>query len=148
MTGFIQLGCCRHVGQEIIVCVHIKGQPIQVFMEYFDYHPLEGEKFQLVCRVVGLSLAQAPTGIGYYSICAILMDLVENSFQTRPTGINVELERLGEICISKNGCCGTQSFQIIKGLLAPVVPLDDSLFSCQYSHPKSTCAGVRLPAQI
>ena len=45
-------------------------------MECFDYCPLEGKKFQLVGRIVGISLAQAPTGIGYYSIFAILMGLV------------------------------------------------------------------------
>ena len=99
MIGCIQLGCCKHVGQGIVVCIYIKGQPIQIFMEFFDYHPLEGEKFQLVCRVVGLSLAQAPTGIGYYSICAILTGLVENSSQTRPMGISVELEMSDEVCI-------------------------------------------------
>ena len=97
MTGCIQLGSCKHVGQGIIVHVDIKGWPIQVFMEFWGYCPLEGKK--LVCWVVGLSLAQAPTGIGYYSICAILTGLVENSSQTRPTGISVELEWSGEICI-------------------------------------------------
>ena len=65
MTGCIQLGCCKHVGQGIVVCVCIKG-PLQVLMEFFDYFPLEGEKLQLLCRVVGLSLAQAPTDIDYY----------------------------------------------------------------------------------
>ena len=75
-------------------------------MELSNYLPLEGEKFQLVCWVVGLSLAQAPTGIGYNSICAILMGLMENSSQTRSTGISVELERLGEIHIGKNRCGG------------------------------------------
>ena len=78
-------------------------------MELSDYHPLEGEKFQLVCGVVGFSLGQASTGIGYYSICAILMVLVENSSQTRPTGSSVELERLGVVCLGKNRCSGAVS---------------------------------------
>ena len=97
-------------------------------MESLDYHPLEGEKLQLVCWVVGLNLAQAPTGIGYYSICGILVGLVENNTEARSTGISVELERSGEICIGKNrhGC--TQSFQVIKGLLAFTVPLNGGLF--------------------
>ena len=77
---------------------------------------------------MGLSLAQAPTCIGYYSVYAILMALVENSSQTRPTGISVELERSGEICVGKNRCSGTQSLQVIKGLLAHAVPLNGSLF--------------------
>ena len=108
-------------------------------MECFDYCPPEGEKFQLVCRAVGLSIAQAPTGIGYYSICAILVGLVENSSQTRPTGISVELERSGEIHIGKNGCCGTQSFQVIKGQLAPAVPLDGSLSLPAFSPKVNSC---------
>ena len=97
-------------------------------MEFFDYHPLGGKKFQLVGRIVRLNLAQAPTGIGYYSICAILVGLVENNSQTSPTGISVELKRSGEICLGKNGCCSTQSFQVTKGLLTPAVPQDGSLF--------------------
>ena len=97
-------------------------------MEFFHYCPFKGEKFQLVCRVMGLSLAQAPTGIGYYSICAILMSLVENSSQPTPTGISVELEGSGEICIDKNRHHGTQSVQVIKGLLAFIVRLNGNLF--------------------
>ena len=57
----------------------IKGWPIQVFMEFPDHCPLEGEKLQLVSWVVGLSLAQAPTGIGYDSFSAVLPGLVEDS---------------------------------------------------------------------
>ena len=55
------------------------------------------------------------------------MGLVEDSSQARPKGISVELERLGEVHISKNRCNGTQSLQIIKGLMAPVIPLNGSL---------------------
>ena len=55
------------------------------------------------------------------------MGLVEDSSQARSTVINVELERLGEVHISKNRCHGTQSLQVIKGLLVPVVPWDGSL---------------------
>ena len=100
----------------------------QVFMEFFDYHTLEGEKFQLVYRAMGLSLAQGPTGICYYSICAILTGLVENSSQTRPRVISVELEGSHEICIDKNRHGGMQPLQVIEGLFAPAVPLDGSLF--------------------
>ena len=147
MTCCIQIGCCEQIGQWIVVYVHIKGQTIQVFMECFDYHPLEGEKFQLVYWVVGLSLAQAPTGLGYYSICAILMGLIENSYQTRPIDISVEPERLGKICIGKNRCSGTQSFQVIIGLLAFAAPLDGSLFLPAFS-PALIHARVGLPAWI
>ena len=78
MIGCIQLGCCKDVGQGIIVCLHIKVNPYKYSWNFFDYCPLEGQKFQLVCWVVGLSLAQVSTGISYYSIHAILMGLVEN----------------------------------------------------------------------
>ena len=110
-------------------------------MECFDYHPLEGIKFQLVCRVVGFSLSQAPTSIGYYCICAIFMGLVKNSSQTRTTSISVELERLGEICISKNRCGGTQTLQIIKGLLAPVIPKMAAFFLLVFSPEVNSCRG-------
>ena len=78
--------------------------------------------------VMGFSLAQASFGIGYHSICAILVGLVEDCSQTRTTGINVKLEWLGEICICKNRYHGTESLQFIKGLLTPAVPLDGSFF--------------------
>ena len=69
-----------------------KVNPYKYFVEFFNYCPLEGEKFQLVCGVVGFSLGQAPTHIGYYSICAILAGLVENRSNARPTSISVQLE--------------------------------------------------------
>ena len=97
-------------------------------MEFFDYHSLEGKKFQLVCGVMGFSLGQAATSIGYCCICAIFVGLVEGSSQARPTSMSVELERLGEICINKNRYGGTQSLWVIKGLLVPVVPLNGGLF--------------------
>ena len=46
----------------------------------FLYHsPLEGEELQLVYWVVGFSLAQASTGIGYHCFGAILLSLIEDS---------------------------------------------------------------------
>ena len=57
----------------------IKGWPIQVFVEFLDHFPLEGKKLQLVSWVMGLSLAQASTGIGYDSFDAVLPALVEDS---------------------------------------------------------------------
>ena len=110
-------------------------------MELFNYHPLEGKIFQLVCRVMAFGLGQAPTSISYYCAYAIFMGLVENSSQARLTSISVELERLGEIGISKNRCSGTQSLQIIKGLLAPVVPLNGSLVLLVFSPEVNLCRG-------
>ena len=57
----------------------IEGRPIQVFMEFLNHCPCEGEKLQLVSWVMGLSLAQASTGIDYDSFSAILPGLVEDS---------------------------------------------------------------------
>ena len=94
MTGCIQLGHHKDIDQRIIICVHIECQPVQVFVEFFNYHPLEGEKLQLVCRLMGLSLGQAPTSISYYCVCAIFVGLVDDRSQARPTGISVELKGL------------------------------------------------------
>ena len=60
-------------------------------MVFFDYCPLEGNKFQLVYGVMGFGPGQAPPSIDYYCICAIFMGLVEDSSQARPTSISVEL---------------------------------------------------------
>ena len=127
MTGCIQLGCHKDICEGVVVSVHIKGQPIQVLMEFLNHCPLEGEKLQLVCWVVGFSLAQASTSIGYYCFGAILSGLVEDSSQTSATSISIKLEWLGEVCICRNRCHGTESLQVIKGLLTPTVPLNGSL---------------------
>ena len=134
MTGCIQLGCCKHVCERVIVSVHIEGQPIIVLMEFLNHCPLEGKKLQLVRWVVGFSLAQASTGVGYYYFSAILLGLIDNSSQTSATSISMKLEQLGEVCICKNRCCGTESLQVIKGLLTPTVPLNGSLLlSCIFT---------------
>ena len=77
---------------------------------------------------MGFGLGKAPTSIGYYCIHAILMGLVEDNSQARPTSNSVELERLAEVCIGKDRCCGAQPFQVIKRQLAPVILLNGSLF--------------------
>ena len=127
VTGCIQFSCCKDVSQGVVISINIKGQPIQIFVEFFDYCPFEVKTFQLVCGVMEFGLGQAPPDTGYYSICVILMGLVENSSQARPTDISMEPERLGEICKGKIGHCGTQTLQVIKGLLVPVVSLNGSL---------------------
>ena len=127
MTGCIQLGCSKHVCERVVVSVHIEGQCIQVLMEFLDHCPFEGEKLQLVCWVVGFSLAQASTGMGYYCFSAILSGLIEDSSHTSATIISMKLEWLGEVCICKNRCHGTESLQVIEGLLTPTVPLNGSL---------------------
>ena len=48
-------------------------------MEFLNHCPLEGKKLQLVSWVVGLSLVQASTGLGYDSFSVILPGLVEDS---------------------------------------------------------------------
>ena len=96
-------------------------------MEFLDHCPLEGKKLQLVCWVVGLGLAQASTGIGYYCFSAVLSGLIEDSSKTSAKSISMKLEWLGEVCICKNRCCGTESLQVIKSLLTPTVPHNGSL---------------------
>ena len=114
--------------------MNIEGWPIQVFVEFLDHCPLEGKKLQLVSQVVGPSLAQAPTGIGYDTFGAILPGLVEDSSQAHATGISVKLEGVRKIGICKYRHCGREFLQVIKGLLTPAVPLDGSLFlACIFS---------------
>ena len=57
-------------------------------MEFLNYSPFKGEKFQFMGQVVGFCLCQAPTSIGYDCIHTILMALIEE----RPTSIGVELK--------------------------------------------------------
>ena len=96
-------------------------------MEFLDHCPLEGEKLQLVCWIVGFGLAQASTGIGYYCLGAILSGLIEDSSETSATSISMKLEWLGEVCIHKNRCHGTESLQVIEDLLPPTVALNGNL---------------------
>ena len=77
---------------------------------------------------MGFGLCQAPTSIGYDCIHTILTGLVEDSSQVRPTSIGVELKRHGEVHLGKDRRSGAQPFQVIKGLLAPVLPPNGSLF--------------------
>ena len=127
MTVCLQLGYHKHVCEGVVISVHIEGQPIQVLMEFLCHSPLEGEKHQLVCWVMGFGLAQASTSVGYYCFSAILSGLIEDSSQTSATSISMKLEWLGEVCICKNRCHGTESLQVIKGLLTPTIPLNGSL---------------------
>ena len=127
VTGCTQFGCHEHICKRVVVSIHIKGWPIQVLVEFLNHCPLEGKKLQLVCWVVGFGLTQASTGIGYYCFGAILSGLIEDSSQTSATTISMEFEWFGEICIPKNRCHGTESLQVITGLLTPTVPLDGSL---------------------
>ena len=126
VAGCVQLCCHEHICHGFVVSIHIEVWPIQALMKSLNHCPLEGKKLQ--CWVVGFGLAQASTGIGYYCFGAILSGLIEDSSQTSATSISVELEWLSEICICKNKCHGTESLQVIKGLMTLAVPLDGSLF--------------------
>ena len=76
-------------------------------MEFLNDCPLEGKKRQPVCWVVGFSLVQASTGIGYYIFGTVLSSLIEYS---------------------------SESLQVIKGLLTPTVQLNGSpLFACIFT---------------
>ena len=63
-------------------------------MEFLDHSPLEGEELQFVGRVMRFSLCQTPAGIGDDSTCTIIMSLIEDSPQARPTSISVEFKSL------------------------------------------------------
>ena len=96
-------------------------------MKFLGHSPLKVEKLQFIGGVTGLSLCQTPTGIGNDGISPIIKSLIEGSPQTRPASISVQFKRLHKIGVGKNGCCGTQVLQVIKGPLAPAVPGDGCL---------------------
>ena len=56
---------------------------------------------------MGLSLGQTLVGIGDDGISPIVMGLVEDSPQARPTNISLKPEGLGTVGIGKNRHCGT-----------------------------------------
>ena len=127
MTCSIKLGHCQDIGQGIVACIDIKGQSIKVFMEFLYHSPLEGKQLQFMGRVVRFCLCQAPTGVGDDNIHTIIMNLVEDIPQARPTSIGMEFKRSGEVGIGKNRCCGAQVLWVIKGPLTPVIPCDGSI---------------------
>ena len=75
-------------------------------MEPLDHSSLKRKKLQFVGWVMGLSLGQAPASIGDDSIGPII-GLTEDSAQTRPTSIGVQLEGPGKVIIGQNRHCGT-----------------------------------------
>ena len=98
-----------------------------------------------MCWVVGFSLAQGSTGIGYYCFGAILPSLIEDSPQTSATSVSMKLEWLSKISICKNGCHGMEFLQVIKGLLTPTVPLNGSLL---LAHIFTRCYFVQRPCHL
>ena len=129
VTYSIQLGHGYDIGQGIVVCIDIKSQSIEVFMEFLDHSQFEGDKFQLVSREMTFSLHQAPNGVGDDSIITIIMHLVEDTPQAWPTSAAMEFRRPGEICIGKDRHCGAQALQVIKGPLTPVIPCNGSFLA-------------------
>ena len=117
-------------------------------MEFLYHSLLEGEELQLVCWVVGFSLAQASTDTGYDCFGAILPSLVEDSPQTSATSISMKLEQLTRIHICKNGCHGTEFLQVIKGLLTPAVPTQWQPSSCLHFHQMLVHAEAMPPVPI
>ena len=65
-------------------------------MEFLNHSSFEGEKFQLMGRVMGFSLCQTPTDIGYDSIHPIVTSLIEESPQATPASVNMELKKASE----------------------------------------------------
>ena len=93
-------------------------------MELLNHSPPKCNKLQFVGWQMDLSLDQTPADIGYDGISPIIMGLVEESPQTGPASIGVQLERLGKVSIGQNGCCSAQILPFIECLLAPVIPGD------------------------
>ena len=99
-------------------------------MEFLNQGPFKGKKLQFMGGVVGLSLCQTPTGIGFESISPIIPSLIE----ARPTSISMELER-HQIGIGKYRYHSAQTLQAAEWLLAPVIPGDGCLLlACVFTE--------------
>ena len=83
-------------------------------MKLFNYCPLEGKKFQLVCRVVEFSLGQTPPSVDYDCIHAVFMGLVVDSSQARPTSIGVELKGWVKSAFARVGAVVHSLFRLSK----------------------------------
>ena len=77
--------------------------------------------------VVGFGLCQAPSSINYDCIHTILTGLIEDTPRPDPQASVWSLKGRVKSVQAKIGMM-VQSFQVIKGLLTPVTPLDGSLF--------------------
>ena len=117
-------------------------------MEFLDHGPLESGKLQLMGRVVGFSLCQAPTGVGFDSISPIIISLTENGPQPRPASVGMQFKRPRKIGIGKNGHCGAQAAQLTKHLLAPVILNDIAFFLPTFSLDISLCMGQATCANL
>ena len=109
-------------------------------MEFFDYCPLEGKKFQFVCRVVGLSLAQAPTGIGHKCLChphGSGRDQLPNQTHRHQCGA-------WTVRWNPHRQEWAWWYKVFSGHQRPVgtcCPTEWQPFSCQHFRLKLTCAG-------
>ena len=92
-------------------------------MELHNHSPLKSKKLQFVDWVMGLSHGKT-AGIGDDGIHPVITDLVQDSPQTRPASIGVQLEQLSKVGIGWDGYCGAQMLQFIEQLPAPVIPGD------------------------
>ena len=90
-------------------------------MEFLNHGPLKGEKLQFMARVVGFSHCQAPTGIDNDGISSVIMTMVEDWPQAKPTSVGVEFKRPLKISVGKNKCHGAQTHHIIEQLLTPAI---------------------------
>ena len=104
-------------------------------MKFLNHSPLKGKKLQLIGGAVDFSLCQAPTGVGNDGIGPVIMSLIEYSAQTRPTSVCMQFKRPSKSSIGKNRCHGAQVPQLIKWLLAHVIPNGCSLLlACVFTR--------------
>ena len=119
-------------------------------MELFNHSQLKGEKLQFKDGVVGFSLCQAPTGVGYENIRPSIISEIEDSPQTRPTSISMQFKRPRKNGIDKNGtmvhrcfsssnACWHLSFQMTVAFFLPEFSLGIS--SCR---GQATCANLGM----
>ena len=122
-------------------------------MEFLYHSPFKGKKLQFMGRVVGLSLCQTPTGIGYDSIGPIIMSLMRTAPILDPQALvcsfkgveKLAYTRIGAMvhrCFSSSNACWHLSFQVIATFFLPAFSPDVS--SC---WGQATCMNLGMNQQ-
>ena len=83
-------------------------------MKFLYSGQLKGEKLQFVGGVVGFSLCQTPTSISNDGISAIIMNLVEDSPQARPTSVSVQFKSFMKSAKARMGAVVHRYFRSLK----------------------------------
>ena len=89
----------------IVVCSHVKLNPIQIIVELINYGPFQGEKFQLVNWVVALCITQLTTCKCHWTqtLRVLLIKYCQNRSMVRQWMIWLKAAEHSEVQRSENG---------------------------------------------